>query len=122
MSPEAAELERKVVAVWRDVLGLSSLASDETFFDAGGTSLLAARLACRLENALHRPVSASDLFVYPTPRDLARALRGADPAESDALHTSHESTSSSGVEERAARQRGAFTAFGAQRTLTRRPR
>lgn len=122
MSPEAAELERKVVAVWRDVLGLSSLASDETFFDAGGTSLLAARLACRLENALHRPVSASDLFVYPTPRDLARALRGADPSENEALHSAEESTGNSGVEDRAERQRGAFTAFGGRRALTRQPR
>ena len=121
MSPEAAELERKVVAVWREVLGLRSLAADETFFDAGGTSLLAARLACRLENALHRPVSASDLFVYPTPRDLARALRGADASASDALRTTYESAASSVVEDRAARQRGAFTAFSAQRPAARRP-
>ncbi|MGI8773070.1 MAG: acyl carrier protein [Acidobacteriaceae bacterium] len=118
MSPEAAELEKQIVAVWQDVLGLGSLPSDITFFEAGGTSLLAARLACRLETALQRRVSAADLFVYPTPRDLARSLAGVrmpaiptrDPDITLGANTGSDA-SDAGTHDRAALQRGAFASF-----------
>jgi hypothetical protein len=132
MSLEPDDLERQVVAVWQDVLGLSSLPGDMTFFEAGGTSLLAARLACRLETALHRRVSAADLFVYPTPRDLARSLHNAEAPESDTRHTracASEAPSTNSLatdaqdraaQDRAAQQRDAFASFRPRRPEMRR--
>lgn len=113
----AAELETQVIAVWQEVLGLSSLPSDITFFEAGGTSLLAARLACRLETALGRRVSAADLFVYPTPRELAHSLSSAEvmedstPKVSDSGQMSSNEAVEPAAQNRANLQRGAFAAF-----------
>ncbi len=116
MSQEVAEFEKQVAGVWQEVLGLSSMPSDMTFFEAGGTSLLAARLACRLETALQRRVSAADLFVYPTPRDLARALHNADEPQSVTPGTRLSGNSCSAAthehaQDRASLQRGAFASF-----------
>jgi Phosphopantetheine attachment site len=122
MSLEPDDLERQVVAVWQDILGLSSLPGDMTFFEAGGTSLLAARLACRLETALQRRVSAADLFVYPTPRDLARSLHNAEAPESDNRHARVCSSElpttdpiAADAQDRAAQQRQAFASFRPRR-------
>jgi hypothetical protein len=122
MSLEADELEKQVVAVWQDVLGLSSLPSDMTFFEAGGTSLLAARLACRLETALQRRVSAADLFVYPTPRDLARSLYDAEAPASYTRHARARSSEAPSInpvatnaQDRATQQREAFASFRPRR-------
>jgi hypothetical protein len=127
MPLEPDDLESQVVAVWQDVLGLSSLPGDMTFFEAGGTSLLAARLACRLETALQRRVSPADLFVCPTPRDLARSLHNAEAPGSDTRHArpcSSETLSpnplATDAQDRAAQQREAFASFRPRRLEMRR--
>ena len=70
--------EQAIVAVWRAVLGLSSIGVEDNFFDVGGTSLRMVEIQTRLRRMLDRPVSIVDLFQYPTVRTLARHLREHD--------------------------------------------
>jgi amino acid adenylation domain-containing protein len=44
--------EARLGAIWRDVLGVTHLSADDSFFDLGGHSLLAARVVARVEDAL----------------------------------------------------------------------
>jgi amino acid adenylation domain-containing protein len=68
------EVEAVVVGVWRDVLGLDSVADDDNFFELGGTSLLVLRVQAGLARTLGRQVPVVDLFRFPTVRALARHL------------------------------------------------
>lgn len=65
----------KVAEAWREVLGLSRAAADDMFFDVGGTSLLAVRLAHRLR-AAGFTVAVKDIFTHATLGTLAEALLG----------------------------------------------
>ena len=66
----------QVLGLWRELLGAPEAGSEENFFEAGGSSLLAARLASRLSAQLDCRVSAADILAYPSPRKLAEKLTG----------------------------------------------
>jgi amino acid adenylation domain-containing protein len=64
-----------VVELWRDVLRRDDADADTNFFDAGGTSVTAVRLAHRLRAYLDEPPTLLDLLEHQTPRALALHLR-----------------------------------------------
>jgi amino acid adenylation domain-containing protein len=77
------DLERAIGAVWCEVLQLDRIGVQESFFEAGGSSLLVARLQNRLREAIGREVPVVELFRHPTIESLARSLEGeaSPPAE-----------------------------------------
>jgi amino acid adenylation domain-containing protein len=78
------ELERTIAAIWCDVIGRERVSVRESFFDAGGHSLLMARAHTRLQEALGRPIPLVDLFQYPTVESLARHLNPPETAGDEA--------------------------------------
>ncbi|RBQ20691.1 non-ribosomal peptide synthetase [Spongiactinospora rosea] len=82
-TPPTGELERRVAAVWTEVLAVDHVGADENFFEAGGHSLLILRVQARLTELLGRTIPVADLFQFPTVRSLARHL-SADEARSSA--------------------------------------
>jgi amino acid adenylation domain-containing protein len=72
-----SEIERKIAAVWRDVLKLDRVGANDNFFDLGGHSLLAVQVHARLGEILGRELALVDLFRYPTVSSLAAFLGGA---------------------------------------------
>jgi amino acid adenylation domain-containing protein/thioester reductase-like protein len=64
-TPPNDGLERRVAAVWSELLG-EPVAREDNFFALGGNSLLAVALAHRLSQDLQRPIPARDLFAAPT--------------------------------------------------------
>ncbi|MBP2192502.1 non-ribosomal peptide synthetase [Nocardia goodfellowii] len=73
----ATPLERAVAAVFTEVLGCERVGADDDFFELGGNSLIATRVAARLESALAKRVSVRLVFDAPTVSALATALAGA---------------------------------------------
>ncbi len=73
------ETERRIAAIWEELLGRRPVGLDDDFFELGGHSLLAARAAARItqeftqELAARLPVAA--LFEAPTVAMLAEHLR-----------------------------------------------
>ncbi|MFI1972304.1 non-ribosomal peptide synthetase [Streptomyces cinnamoneus] len=63
--------EAAVAALWRELLGAPPATADENFFDAGGHSLLAVRLAGRLEATAGRRVPLRRILGAPTVRGIA---------------------------------------------------
>lgn len=94
----------KILATWREVLGIADAGVDESFFDLGGSSLLAARLAVRLSVELSRVVSAADILTNPSAKSLIAALT----QEAAVMNRSP-------AERRAAMQQRAFAARRATR-------
>ena len=75
-------VERQLQAMWSDVLQIALVGRDDTFFDLGGDSLLAIRLASRIEAAFNIPVPLATFFDHTTIAQLASMIRagGAEAA------------------------------------------
>ncbi|MBB5627516.1 amino acid adenylation domain-containing protein [Sphaerisporangium krabiense] len=64
------EVEERLWAIWRDVLGLEEVSVDSGFFALGGDSLLGIQMVSRA-TALGMPLSPQDVFRSPTISELA---------------------------------------------------
>ncbi|HKC23949.1 MAG TPA: amino acid adenylation domain-containing protein, partial [Thermoanaerobaculia bacterium] len=69
------DIERRLAAVWEQVLGVSPVGLDDDYFELGGHSLLAVRLFAEIEKAFSRALPLATIFQAPTVRDLAELLR-----------------------------------------------
>jgi amino acid adenylation domain-containing protein len=75
-------LELKLMRIWEELLGRSPIGLRDNFFlDLGGHSILAVRLAARIEKRLGVRLSLSTLIQGPTIEQLALALRREAVAE-----------------------------------------
>ena len=91
-------LERTIAEIYCDLLQVSRVGRDESFFDLGGHSLLIVRAHQKLKEALGKEVPVLDLFRFPTVAGLARHLGGEETADLQKAEGLSE-------QERAARQR-----------------
>jgi amino acid adenylation domain-containing protein len=74
-----SELEKTIVAIWRELLGLATIGLHGNLFDLGATSLTVAEAANRLREVLGREIKLTDLFAYPTVSSLAAYLGRPEP-------------------------------------------
>ncbi|MFD5427789.1 amino acid adenylation domain-containing protein [Streptomyces sp. NPDC127084] len=74
--------EEILCGLFADVLGVETVAPDESFFDRGGHSLAAIRLMNHIRAALGAPVSLKDFFEDPTPAGVARLVGASDASGS----------------------------------------
>jgi hypothetical protein len=65
-------LEEKLVHLWREALGLEQVGIDDNFFDLGGNSILAAKLAEMVSGYFHVDLPVVKLFEFPKIRLLAK--------------------------------------------------
>jgi amino acid adenylation domain-containing protein len=80
-------LQRQLKAEWMQVLGVSSLSVDDSFFDLGGHSLLAIRLLDAVERRFGRKLGLASLFDGPTVRRQAALLRSAETSSTGCVAT-----------------------------------
>ncbi|MCA2964887.1 MAG: HAD-IIIC family phosphatase [Acidobacteriaceae bacterium] len=86
-SPPVTETERRLAAIWSELLGQSAISTGDNFFDLGGHSLLAVLLVTRVQEEFGMELSMDD--VYSADTTLAKLamivetqqLRTYDPAE-----------------------------------------
>ena len=65
------EIEELVAQIWREVLGLDEIGVEDNFFDLGGHSMLATRVAARLRGSFNIDLPLRKLFELPTISTLA---------------------------------------------------
>ncbi|WP_370511719.1 amino acid adenylation domain-containing protein [Brevibacillus sp. AG162] len=78
------EREQQIAAIWAEVLGLDTVNIHDNFYEYGGDSILAIKIANLIEERLQTRVSISDLFQHLTIYELTRAIGDAErevPAE-----------------------------------------
>jgi thioester reductase-like protein len=81
-SPAGDEVERGLLRIWRGLFGIQELGVEASFFDLGGDSLLATRLAVQVRRAFQVELPLQAVYRSPTVAELAvavRAARGAAP-------------------------------------------
>ena len=81
-----SEVERALVELWREVLGVEHVGIDDPFFELGGHSLLLAQVRAAIAVRLGRELTMVELFQHPTIRRLAARL-AADEAPAAAQPT-----------------------------------
>jgi acyl carrier protein len=69
-----SDFEQSLAQIWEDLLGTSPIGANDSFFELGGNSLLATRLASRLRETFPVEVPLRALFEATTIRELARLL------------------------------------------------
>ncbi len=72
------EVERVLVEIWKDVLGLSQVGIYGNFFELGGHSLLATRMMSLVREQLNVELPLRTLFEGATVADLARLIEAID--------------------------------------------
>lgn len=65
-NPPRTDRQRKLVGIWCSVLGLSHADLGDDFLEAGGDSLLAARLVANITSAFGITVAVATVLEYPT--------------------------------------------------------
>ncbi|MFD6198550.1 SDR family NAD(P)-dependent oxidoreductase [Mycobacteriaceae bacterium NPDC060252] len=74
------DTERRVSAIWRQVLGSDNFGVTDSFFDIGGNSVLLAMAQRLVQEEFERPIALVDLFRYPTVSSLAAYLSSSEIA------------------------------------------
>ena len=67
------KLEFQIATIFQNLLSISPIGIDDSFFELGGDSLLAINLQVELLK-LHLNITYSDIFMHPTIRELARKI------------------------------------------------
>lgn len=67
-------LESELVAIWKELLKIDKIGITDSFFDAGGTSLLSVRLVSQLNKKFQSDLSVVDIFEHTTIRKLAKRM------------------------------------------------
>ena len=75
------ELERRIVAVWTEILGVEEIGLHDNFFDLGGSSLQVARVHQRLQEGLGLAIPVLAHFQYTTVYSFAEYLRQGEAGE-----------------------------------------
>ena len=70
------DTERRIAAVWAEVLGLEDIGVEDSFFDLGGQSLTATQVVSRLNEGLGFDLPLRGIFEAPTIAGLAAILEG----------------------------------------------
>ena len=80
VAPET-EIEKRIAAVWQQVLGFEPIGVEDNFFELGGDSLVAIQVAARLKEALNLDFPVAKLYQAVTVRSLAQVLTEGEDEE-----------------------------------------
>ncbi len=72
--PPTTELEKTMVGIWQEVMGIETVGIDDTYFALGGDSIKAIQISARLQKLKLR-LELKDLFQYSTIRELASHIK-----------------------------------------------
>ncbi|MGH9344093.1 MAG: thioesterase domain-containing protein, partial [Terriglobia bacterium] len=70
------ETTRKLVRIWRELLGVESVSLNDNYFELGGDSILAVQLFAEIEKVFKVKLPVASLYETPTIEQLADVLRG----------------------------------------------
>jgi amino acid adenylation domain-containing protein len=73
------DVEKKIVEIWQEVLGVEQVGIEDDFFALGGHSLLATQIMVRVEDFFKTSIPLSKLFESPTVAAMARSIETANP-------------------------------------------
>jgi tyrocidine synthetase-3 len=76
-SAPRSETQKKLAAIWSEILNINPIGIDDNFFELGGHSLLATILAARVHKEFQVKLALVEVFKTPTIRGLCQYIRDA---------------------------------------------
>jgi len=76
--PPATDVERKLAAIFRELLGMNEIGIDDNFFDLGANSLMMVRVVEKIRAEMGLKISLVRVFQFPTLSSLAAAIAGSE--------------------------------------------
>lgn len=73
-APARSPLEKKIAAIWAEVLGIEQIGIHDNLFELGGSSLIGLRIVARLKKELNIDIRVTALFEGPTVATLAQLI------------------------------------------------
>ena len=86
----ASDAEKRIAAVWSELLQIDRVGVGDNFFDLGGHSLLVLPMRERLQSMFGRPVSPVDIFRFPSVAAQAQFLTQTDDTPKHDPNDTHE--------------------------------
>lgn len=71
------EIEEKLAAIWKEILGVEKIGIDDDFFELGGHSLKATALVTEIHRTFNTEIQLKDVFEIRTIRGLAARIKTA---------------------------------------------
>jgi acyl transferase domain-containing protein len=81
----SSAIEQIIIALWRDLIGISEIEGETDFFLSGGDSLVAGLVTARLTERLGREIPLRFVFEFPTVSAFATAIEEFLLADSEAF-------------------------------------
>lgn len=78
-----SEIERRLTAIWEELLGIADIGTNEGFFELGGNSLLAVRAADRIRQEFGRPYTVVSMLRHACIREISNYLAAQTTREMD---------------------------------------
>ncbi|MFI1033999.1 SDR family NAD(P)-dependent oxidoreductase [Streptomyces sp. NPDC020951] len=83
-APPDGETQRQLCKAWQDMLGIDQVGVHDSFFDLGGSSLIAIQLVSTVNKSLGAALTVAQLYEVLTVAGLARLVDGADAEQAEA--------------------------------------
>lgn len=90
---EDNSIEARIAAIWAEVLGVSSLSLFDRFHDLGGNSIFAVDVYSKLDKEFPSIFSLSDIFKYPTVKQMSDFVKKNTSIKKEAAKMSEEPSS-----------------------------
>ena len=79
-----SEIEKKLTAIWQEVLGVENIGTTDDFFEMGGHSIKIIKIISKIKKQLKLDIPVSLFFNYPTIEDFVKMLdKRADVKENE---------------------------------------
>lgn len=78
-------VEAELLKIWQAVLGIEAIGVTDDFFEIGGHSLKATRLAAQISKTMHVEVALKEIFENPTIVELAELIAGKEESSYSAI-------------------------------------
>lgn len=89
VSSGTSETEQRLIQIWKEILDVGQVGTDDNFFALGGDSLKLMRLISRIRKEFQIQVSINELYEQPDLTDMATYISKADAdLQNDILQTS----------------------------------
>jgi acyl transferase domain-containing protein len=69
------DIQKGIVAIWEDILGIKPIGVQDNFFDLGGHSLLATLFLSKIQDTFHIRLELGSIFESPTIETIARLVQ-----------------------------------------------
>jgi len=72
------EIERKLLVIWKDLLGLKNIDIHDNFFELGGHSLLVVKMAAEISKQFNFDIPLGAIYRSPTIKEIEKTIRSHD--------------------------------------------